>query len=703
MSWTGTALPVTVGIAVVLVPGLALAIAARLRGVAALGVAGPLGYATVGLTGVVAAALRVPFGWPAVLVATAVLVVLVVLLRIALRALGRPLPAWDTWRPGAWVPVIAGAAIASAVVIGVAFAHVDSPERISQTYDAVFHLNAATSILQSGDASSLHLYRLTHPGKDLAYYPAVWHSITAVIAGTTGVPIPVAANATWMATAGPVFALSCAFASAVLFGAAGLRREAAPPVQRVLVATVGAVLASAFVAFPYMLLDFGTLYPNGLAYTLLPVGIALVAALVPWPAGAPWQPESPLPRWRTLALLVGWLGAAAFSHPRSVVAIGVLTVPMLVAWFAARMGVLAASGDRGRRRARLGWALLALGVIAVLVLGSVAVYHYYDVATRPISDHLNGGPALARETFPQALLQGLLATSLVAPTQAALPPSILLAVVAFAGLIAAAVRPGLRWATVTYLAVVLLYGFAAGSDSDLAKVATGLWDKDKFRILGMLPMIGVPLVAWTIVAGTAELLATVRSRAARRRDASPTLLAVSVALVTLVVAGVTWTGPALGGVSTAVGSVFSLPESTKDGRLVDADEVALLTRVDDFVPEGQLIAGNPWNGSALAWALGGRRTLFPHLGGYWGTDGNRIKRHLDDWRTRPKVCRSVRRLDVRWVITDDGRLRGDKKAADAFGAVDRVVRTGGVQLVASSGSAKLWRLTACWDQPGATG
>jgi hypothetical protein len=57
----------------------------------------------------------------------------------------------------------------------------------------------------------------------------------------------------------------------------------------------------------------------------------------------------------------------------------------------------------------------------------------------------------------------------------------------------------------------------------------------------------------------------------------------------------------------------------------------------------------------------------------------------------------VRAENVKWVITDPGRLRGDRKAANRFSAIDRVVTTpGGAQLVASSGSTKLWRLTACW-------
>ena len=102
MSWTAVAPPVAVVLAAVFVPGLALAAAARLRGVAALGVAGPLGYAVIGITGVAAGAVGVPFGWVPILVVTAGLALLAIAVRAALRAAGRPIPAWDSWRPARW-------------------------------------------------------------------------------------------------------------------------------------------------------------------------------------------------------------------------------------------------------------------------------------------------------------------------------------------------------------------------------------------------------------------------------------------------------------------------------------------------------------------------------------------------------------------------------------------------------------------------
>jgi hypothetical protein len=577
-----------------------------------------------------------------------------------------------------------------------AFASVPSPSRISQTYDAVFHLNAAASIVQTGDASSLHLYRLTNPTRSTAFYPAVWHTIVALVVQLTGAPVTVATNAAWIGTAGPVFASGCAFAAGTLFGGAGFRREEAPALQRTLVSAVAALLASAFVAFPYLLLDFGTLYPNGLAYTTLPVGLALVAAAVPWPERSPWRPETPAPRWRVLLLVLAWLVAAGFTHPRSIVSLVVLAVPLLVAWFGSRMGALAATGPQGRRRARRGWVLLVLGVIVVAGLALAAVLAYYDVGRRPISDHLNGGPARAKEQFGQALLQGLLATSLVSPSQSPLPPSALLAAVALAGLVALAVRPGLRWAAVSYLLVVVLYAFAAGSDSDLAKLLTGLWDKDKFRILAMLPTIGAPVVAWTLTAGALEVAGTLRRRGLRTREPRSRTLVAAATAAALVVALITWLGPAQRGVSAAIGTVFSLPASDKGGLLLDAAEVRLLEQLDRYVPQGDVIAGNPWNGSALAMALGDRRVLFPHLGGYWGDERKLIARSLDAYASDPAVCRAVRDLDVHWVIGDPQRLHGDRRAASAFYGIDRASHGRGVQLVATSGTTKLYRLTACW-------
>src|SRR4051794_13414216 len=370
MSWFAAAGAGVVAAAVVLLPGLAVTMSLRLRGLAALALAGPIGFALIGLSGVVFGIARVRFGWWAPVVVTVLVVAVLLGCRTLVERRRGRLPGWDSWRSFAPIGL---AALVAAVAVGLlAFGAVPAADRISQTYDAVFHLNAAQYVAQSGDASSLHLYRLVHPTKGLAFYPAVWHSIVALTAGLTGLSIPAATNAAWIGTAGTIFPLGVAFAAATLFGGAGPRRSGPVSHQRTLVAATAALLGSAFATFPFLLLDFGTLYPNGLAYTMLPTGLALIALLLPWPERAMWRPE-PAPRGRVLLLAAGWATAALFTHPRSMVAIGALAAPLVVAWFIARMRALAITGERGRRRARTLSILVIGGVVvaAVLALGFI--------------------------------------------------------------------------------------------------------------------------------------------------------------------------------------------------------------------------------------------------------------------------------------------------------------------------------------------
>lgn len=710
MSWIAAAGAIGVAAALVLVPGLAVAAAMRVRGLTALAVAGPLGYAVLGVSGMLFAAVHVRFGWWSPVATGALATVLVLVLRLLLerragRRAGRRegaapaarpqrIAVLDTWAAAAVLPV-AAAALVSSIAIGVlAFGAVPHPERISQTYDAVFHLNAAQSILQDGNGSALQLYTLVHPTRTFSFYPAVWHDLVAATAQAAHVPVTVATNAAWIATAGPVWSLGCAFLAATLFGRVGLRGVAA---HRTAVAAAAALLASAFTAFPYLLLDFGTLYPNGLAYTTLPVGLALVALALPWAATAPWRPDGPAPRGRVLVLLAAWAVAAGVAHPRSIVGLLVLALPLAVAWFVGRMRMTAAAGPRGRRRARRTVLAVVVGVLVVAAAATVFVYRYYDVASRPIADHLNGGPARAREQLWQALLQGLLSTSLISPSLDPLPIPLLLAAVVLVGLVALLLRRGLRWPAVAYLIVVVLYASAAGSDSDVAKVLTGLWDKDKFRIVALLPTLGVPVAAWTVIGGAAELAQVLRRRRLRVREpARRTLIAVAAAL-TVLVAVSAWAGGTMSGTRQAIGHVFSLPSTNKHKLLLDADETELLSSVGRYVPAGQVIIDDPWNGTALAWALGGRQTLFPHLGGYWGKSRVTIAKHLNAYRTNPKVCRAVRKLDLHWVVADKQKLYGGhSKEAKAFKGIDKAVKGEGVVEVASVGSTALYRLTACW-------
>ncbi len=657
-------------IAWLIVPFGPLAYAVGARGARLLAASATCSLAYIGIMGIVSGLVPLPLRpWSSGLVALAPLAAGVVLLvRRRSRAAARP---------PARVAEYLGVAVAAVVVGVVALRGIGDWTHISQTYDAVFHLNAAAYIAQTGEASSFRLYSISIDGGGVQFYPAVWHSLVALVAETSGASIPVATNAAWLAVAGVVWPAAIA----------GLTRRIAGSGSALLGATA-AIVSALFTAFPYLLLDWGTLYPMGLAYAILPVGVDIALVLVP----ALFAPgPGSAARWlraHALALVAAavWLTAAALSHPRSLFSLMLVVGPLLLA----SLGAWAVR-DRGDRRhvVRVRRVLGAIATTCVVVAGAGAwyVFRTYDLAARPISDHLNGGPATAHQGLLVSLLQPLELAPVASPTETPLPPQWVLAALTLLGLVLLARRRSTRWIVAAYVLVVLLYALAAGSNSDLAKLATGLWYKDKYRLASLLPLVAVPA---TVVALHWLL---VRARAVLRARGAVLALA-GAATVASVLAAVL-VGSPLRSMSAAISDVFRLGVH-KDGALVDRDEYALLAELPRLVPHGAVVAGNPWNGSTLSWALGSRQSLFPHLTGVWSPPQLVIASRLDQALADPSVCRAAAQLHVEYVVDDPELLWGGAPEAQLYSGISRAASTPGVLTpLARRGHTTLFELTAC--------
>ena len=70
--------------------------------------------------------------------------------------------------------------------------------------------------------------------------------------------------------------------------------------------------------------------------------------------------------------------------------------------------------------------------------------------------------------------------------------------------------------------------------------------------------------------------------------------------------------------------------------------------------------------------------------------------HLDAAPGDAAVCSAVRDLKLHWLLVDPQRFGNDPPEARAFAGIDRAASGSGVRLVASSGSTRLYRITACW-------
>ena len=76
---------------------------------------------------------------------------------------------------------------------------IDAPDAFSQTYDAVYHLNAVRWIIDTGNASSVDFDMVVSNG---TVYPLGWHTLVVLTMRLSGVTsIPLATNAVMCAVA----------------------------------------------------------------------------------------------------------------------------------------------------------------------------------------------------------------------------------------------------------------------------------------------------------------------------------------------------------------------------------------------------------------------------------------------------------------------------------------------------------------------
>lgn len=637
MSWASAAPAVVTAVLVLVVPGGVVAWAAGLRGIPVWGAAAPLSVTVVALAAVGADLAGVRWGAAPLVVAT------VVAAGVAWgvgRLLGKPVAADPRWlRGSALSATVLGAGLCAAAVV----AGVGSPDRVPQTYDAVFHLNAVQRALETGSVSSLRLGTLSSPERQSAFYPGAWHAVTALVA-ETGVSAVVAASA-----------VSVALALVWPFGCLALVRQALGPRLPALVA--GGLLAGAFGAAPFLLLSYGTVWPNALGTVLLPPVLAAMVSAVGL------SPRPVADRRRSAAVVLGSAPALGLAHPNVVVAAAVYAVPLTAA-------ALAWGPWRGRtlRQRGIRWGAWLLGCVGLL----------WVVTRSSLFAVTRGTDWRAAESLAQAVGEGLV----VAPR--GLPVAAVAAGLSLVGVAAAALRPRLRWLLGCHIAVGALFVLAAGSDSALAQALTGPWYNDAFRLGALLPVTAVPLAAL----GVAELSDRADARLPVRGTQRAPLVAAVTVLATTGLAG-------LQGATVSANAVV-VERWYGHAALAGPAEQRLFTELRDVVPAGAVIAGNPWNGSALAEAVGGREVLFPHLSGSWGSARTTVASSLVDVRTDPAACAAARALKVDYVLAGASAFWRDDRRQRIYAGLD-VSPAAGFEPVAHGGRLTLYKVPWCED------
>lgn len=650
MTWFDALPALAVGALLFIGIGTPFALAIGARGVVFLGVA--VGSSVGLIAGASTVAGAIGLDWN--LLPVAIAAVLAAGAGYVVRRWVAPRSATRTDRaPREWttslVAGLGGMLIGAVLIAIVLLPGIQAPDHLSQTYDGIFHLNAVQWVLDTADASPLHM-TMTTPAASTNFYPTVWHAAAALIVQLTGASIVVATNATAVVVAAIVWPLACVFLARVLFGANPLA----------LVLAGG--LSAGFGAFPITLVKFGVLYPNLLAVAVLPIALGALAAAT----GVARRAGLRLPEWWTVLPVVGV--GLALAHPNAVFSLILLSVPLWIQW--AIVGVRRA--DTTARR-------------VIVIVTAVAVLAVEALVWTRVGTSDNGWAP--RQSIPTALLEGFINGPNTITVGIV---STLLVAVGIVGVFV--IRRSLTWLVIAYVLTVVSFAVANGAPAGaLRTMITGIWYNDANRLAAVTPVVAVPLA----VLGTLVVL-TAAGRGIRRLGGiaadQPIGRAGVVALIALV--AVLIAGTQVGGIQSTKARLHEVYASTDDSAVLSPDERALIDEVPSLTDPEAVIAGNPWNGSSLVYALTGRSTLFPHVGGRYPVEYQAIAAGLG--AGEPEACAAAHSLDVRYVLDFGDRFvfAGDLRAKE-YPGLTALQDPPALSLVAERGSAKLYEVTGC--------
>ncbi|XAS66182.1 DUF6541 family protein [Micrococcaceae bacterium Sec5.7] len=664
MDWWHALPAIALAAGLLFFPGLILGRALGAKGFASAAVAPLVSCGLIGVAGVAGGALGLAWGiW-----LYAGVTVLCAGLAMLLRRLrhGKVTPVLPSSVPGTvqWVSILAGLVAGAVLIATRLLPAMGKPGNFAQVYDNVFHLNAIRYILESGNASTLTLGRMLNPEAGIAIYPSVWHSLAALVSQLAHQDVFVSESAVIVAVSAILWPFGCIMLVRGILG------------PRVLPVVFAGVLSGGFWIFPFQLLQWGPLYPNALAFCLLPLALLVLVGL--FNAGRERFMDH-----LTLAvvLLIG-VAALFLTQPNGASALLAFSVPLIAAAWFRQIG--------NRIHAKAGFR----SFVPVVLWGLGAAAAFFVVWNALLLDFDAWKPS---RTLSQAATDVAVGSVLGGGT------TLVAAVAALLGILTIVLRRRGGWmiacaaiAGALYVIAVFMY------QGRFRSFTIGSWYQDPYRLAALVPLFTLVLAC---VGADGLVSAVERLRQRIGSSAKPGLPAfrgsltvygsvaaiVCASLLSPLVAMVQ--GPGLAAVSAKI----RLSYSFVPGWVVSNDEFALMSRLDDAVPSDAVIGVNPFNGGSLAYAISGRRVTQYHLTPGPGADLKIIAKGLLSADKGSEVCRLANDEHITYILDFNSFYMLNWVEARAYPAFVNVAASPGahVRLVDQQGAAKLYKVTGC--------
>lgn len=638
LEWFAQAPVVLSALLVVFVPGLVALYGIGFRGLALLAAAPVFGVASSALIAVGFGAIGIawsPVSWAVASIA------LVVLAWGAGRLFGA--------RPSTSPPPTHRWLLPTALMIGVLLgvwrlaAYIAEPAGISQTNDAVFHMNAIRFILETADASSLHISAVIGGN---GFYPSAWHGVVSLITMLTGTSIAIAANAFTLVIGALIWPLGIAWFTRLVTGST-------------IVASYAAVLSSALQTFPLLMFQWGVLFPNALSTALVPAAVALVVSLPELSRGAAgWRIGV-----RNGLLILIAAGALVVSQPAALLPWAAISIVWLSFWLLGNVATV------GRARA-ITFVVVAWVALIVLWLG--------------LAQGTSGSHWPPFRGWIEAFLDVLLNGHILIPF--AFGISALMVV----GLVVAVLRKRLRWFAVVWLGISSLYLLVAAVAAPIIRDGVlGAWYADPYRIAALAPIVVIPLAAIGV-----DALVRAAARWMRRSTDSTATSFVGIASATVFMIVLVLLRPVA--MPAFLQGTFDRESRylAADDAYLNPDERAMLESLDELVDPGARVLGNPSTGTGFGYFLSGvdvyPRTWSPPTSHQWAILGQ----HLREAAGESEVCDALAAYADPEYVLDFGPGEQGPGRYEMPGMTDFVGQDG-FELVAEEGDVSLWRITAC--------
>lgn len=646
MEWIPAVVTLLAVVSLFWLPGLAVATAAGVGGLARVALAPVLTLGACGTSAVLADVLCVRWS-----LASAAAGVLVWCLAAAVLGRGsawraRPADVPTSRSPVHGLPrvprpvlswLVAGVAVgALAQVVPTALA-MPGPSAVLAAFDAVGHFNALELIRELGSASSWTVSAVnTLDSRPTGADGAAWHGVLALA--------PVVPDAFAVFNVGLVVPTALTWTTGIAF----LAQVAFPARPRVW--CWAAAASAAGIGLPlYVALRQEGLVPNGVALALVPALVGLVAA----------RPALPPRRW--LALVPLGAAGVALTHPNAFVSAALALTPWMV------LG----AGPAVRRIARR-----APGRALLLLTGGVGGLAALVILTSGRMRGILGWPPDSPRPWWETVLR--VASGDLTGKGWATGFAIVLA--ALAGAVLARRLPRARWLVLANAVLLATYVLAVSPIPVLTDVDR-LWYGAPRRFAPVVAALLVPLAALALDTVPRWLVVTGRLVTSAPRHA-PWAVAASVVLVSTVPA-------ALGTAALVRTSYVGAPEVGMPA-VADRAERAMLDRLGGTLDGERAVLGSPFSGAAHLYGLHRipvvpRTSFTPE-----DTDLLYVRRHIDELGSNPALCGPLERLGVGYLYVDPVPSDTAPRALTIEAPPE-----GRARLLDTGGTASVYELTGC--------